>query len=311
MDERGRMKRLIILLVILGSYPAAQAQYGGLEYLQVPEGAINRIDTYVEANIENWGLQRVFVALPEGWKVSETALIDGTHSLGGTAYPVRFYATRYWELWGLPTEENTMLGRREVFDSNKVQDVIFAEVAGRQGWYLKPNEAIKVVFGVKGIALGGGIIDPTRLERENPNIRVVRWYQRFIMNVSKQGFVTAPWVILGAALTEATPAPYSAASGRGAFKYYVDFEKTVSAPKWDRWFELRTPLSYVLTPKPLAATTLEFPEIKKIGIVRPVFKVGNYRLITYAYEWKRDVKIEGWRPWRNDFADVPSWFEWF
>lgn len=305
------MKRLIIFLVILSTYPTALAQSGGLEYLKIPEGAINRIDTQIEANIENWGLQRVFVALPEGWEVSETALLDETHSFGGTSYPVRFYATRYWRLWGLPSEEDTLMGRREVFDSNRVQDAVFAEVMGRQGWYLKPNEAIKVVFGVKDIGTGGGIVDPTILERENPHIRVVKWYQKFILNVSEQGFITAPWVVKGAALTESIPAPYSSSSGRGAFKYYVDFEKTVSAPKWDRWFEIKNPISTFMTTKSLASTDLQFLPIRKIGTLRPVFKVTDFRTITYAYEWKRDVKVEGWIPGRNDFADVPDWFEWF
>lgn len=305
------MKRLIILLAILWSYPDVWAQIGILDYLQIEEGSISRIDTRIEAEIENWGLQRVFIALPKNWVVSDTAILDGTHKFGGTSYPLRFYATRYWQLWGLPTESDTPMGRGEVFDSKTAEDAIFTQIAGRQGWYIRPNERIKVVFDVKNIPLAGGIIDPTKLERENPNIRVVRWYQRFIMNISKQGFITAPWVVQGAALTEATPAPYSAASGRGAFKYYVDFEKTISAPRWDRWFKLETSLSSALTPQPLAPTTLELPEIKKIGIIKPVFKVNTYRLITYAYEWKRDVKIEGWRPWRNDFIDVPNWFQWF
>lgn len=303
------MKKAVIL-IFLFTLPQVYAQYGGFEYVQVPEGSVSRIDTHVEANVENWGLQRVFVALPAGWEVSETALLDGSHSFGGTSYPLRFYVTRYWELWGLPYESGSLLGQGEVFDSKTEQDSVFGEIADRQGWYLKPNEAIKVVFDVKDIGGEGGIIDPRVLERENPNIRVVRWYQKFIMNVTEQGFITAPWVVEGAALTEANPAPYSAASGKGSFKYYVDFEKTINAPKWDRWFEA-SPISNFMSTSPLAPTRLEFSPIRKIGTVRPVFKVSDFRLITYSYEWQRDVELTGWVPWRNDFADVPDWFEWF
>lgn len=302
---------IIIAAVIMGLLPIATAQTISVEYLQVPEGEISRVDTRVEFTIENWGLEKIFVAIPEGWQVSDTGILDGTHSFGGTAYPVRFYATRYWRLWGLPTEENTPMGRGEVFSSNSAQDAVFDEVAGRQGWYIKPNEAIKVVFDVKDISAGGGMIDPLRLERENPDIRVVRWYQRFIMNVSKQGFIMAPWVVIGANLTEATPAPYSDAKGRGSFKYYVDFETTTNAPKWDTWFQIRQPLSSTIISRVLDIAGFQLPEIKKIGLVKPVFKVDDYRLIYYAYEWERDKAIEGWKPWRNDFSDTPAWDEWF
>lgn len=131
------------------------------------------------------------------------------------------------------------------------------------------------------------------------------------MNVSDPGFITGPWIVRGAALTEATPAPYSASSGRGSFKYYVDFEKTINTPKWDKWVEIKNPISTIVSREPLASTELQFLPIKKTGTLRPVFKVTGYRILSYAYEWKRDVKIEGWIPGRNDFADVPDWFEWF
>ncbi len=299
------MRKAIVFLIILAVLPGVFAQYSGLEYVQTPEGSLNKIDTQVEASIENWGLERVFVAVPEGWTISEFK-----YPFGGTSYPLRFYATRYFELWGLPYDSNSLLGSGQVYDSNSAQTAVFDTIGGRQGWYLKPNEGITVKFGVENIDINGGIIDPFRLERENPDIRVVRWHQRFILNVSEIGFITAPWVVEGAPLTEASPAPYSAASGRGASKYYMDFEKTVSAPKWDAWFEVKSPLSSLLITK-LAPTDLQFSSIRKIGTVRPVFRVTNFRTITYAYEWKRYEKIEGMTLWRNDFADVPDWFEWF
>jgi hypothetical protein len=211
----------------------------------------------------------------------------------------------------LPYESNSLLGSGQVYDSNSVQTAVFDTIGKRQGWYLKPNEGIKVTFGVENIGSGGGIIDPFVIERENPNIRVVRWYQKFIINVSEVGFITAPWVVKGAPLTEASPAPYSASSRRGASKYYVDFEKTVSAPKWDAWFEVKSPLSSFLITKSLASTDLQFSSTKRIDTIRPVFRVYDFREISYAYEWKRDEKIEGMTLWRNDFTDVPDWFEWF
>lgn len=302
---------ILIIGILMGFLPMATAQTTGVEFLKVPDGSIGRIDTRVEFTVENWGLEKVFVAIPQDWKVSDTGLLDGTHRFGGTAYPVRFYATRYWKLWGLPSEKNTPMGRGEVYSSNTAQDAVFDEVAGRQGWYLKPNEAIKVVFDVKDISINGGMIDPLKLESENPDIRVVRWYQRFILNVTKPGFITAPWVVIGANLTEASPAPYSDAKGKGASKYYVDFETTTSAPEWDRWVQIRQPLSSAIVWRALGIAGFELPEIKKIGLVKPVFKVDNYRLIQYAYEWERGKTIEGWRPWRNDFSYTPAWHEWF
>jgi hypothetical protein len=310
-DGGDKMRGIILILAILGSLPTLTAQTTGLEYLQVTDGSVSRIDTRVEFTIENWGLDRIFITPPEGWKISDTALLDGTHSLGGTAFSVRLYPYHYWNLWGFPYESNTPMGRGEIFTSKTSQDVVFSEIAGKEGWYIKPNEAIKVIFDVKAIPTTGGIIDPLKLEKENPDIRVVKWHQTFIMNVSKQGFITAPWVVMGANLTEAIPAPYSDAKGRGSLNYYVDFETTVNTPKWGDWVEISQPLSSVLISRVLGATGMKLPEVKKINLIKPVFKVSNNRLIYYTYEWERDKVIEGWTPWRNDFINIPRWDKWF
>ncbi len=305
------MRGAVIFVILLGSLPLSTAQTIGMEFLKVPEGSIGRIDTRVEFTIENWGLDRVFVTLPEGWKVSDTALLDGTHRFGGTSFPVRLNATSYWRLWGFPYESDTPMGRGEIYTSRNPQGVIFGEINGRQGWYLKPNEAIKVVFDVKGISLQGGIIDPLKLEKLNPDIRVVKWRQTFIMNVSEPGFITAPWAVLGANITEVVPAPYSDVRGTGSPRYYVDFELPDKAPRWDAWLEIRNPLQSMLIPKLLGATKLRLPEAKRVDMVRPVFKVRNRELIYYGYEWERDRVITGWVPWRNDFSDAPRWDGWF
>ncbi len=85
----------------------------------------------------------------------------------------------------------------------------------------------------------------------------------------------------------------------------------MDAQRWDAWFEIKNPISAFMATKSLASTDLQFSPIRKIGTVRPVFKVTNFRTITYAYEFKRDEKTVGMTLWRNDFLDVPDWFEWF
>lgn len=308
------MRGIIFALVLLGmlsAIPTVTSETIGMGFHQIPDGTISRIDTRIEFEVENWGLERVFITLPGDWRVSDTPLLDGTHSFGGHSRILRPNPYHFWRLWGLPYEPDTPMGRGEIYTSKNIGDPIFDEVAGKQGWYIKPNERIKVVFDVKDISTTGGIIDPLKLERENPDIRVVRWYQIFIMNVSEQGFITAPWVVLGANLTEASPAPYSDITGKGISKYYEEFELAPTVPKWNRWITLSNPLSSMLISKALKATGLELPEIKKVKLVKPVFKVNDYRLIYYAYEWRRDRAIEGWVPWRNDFMDIPKWDEWF
>ena len=158
--------RFIILLILAVSFPVCYAQYGGLEYIKVSAGTINNVDTVIEANIENWGTKKVFVALPEGWKIYELA------TLKQTSYPVRIYVTRYWELFGLPHEETSPIGRGEVFDFKTEQTKGYTEVAGRQGWYLRPNEAISIGITVKDISTSGGMIDPIKIEKENTCIRI-------------------------------------------------------------------------------------------------------------------------------------------
>ncbi|MFH1773873.1 MAG: hypothetical protein ABH874_02805 [Methanobacteriota archaeon] len=297
--------KILIAFVILTVFPAAFAQIGGTEFVKVPEGAISKVDTEIYAKIENWGYERVFVALPEGWKIDDI-------QQGVTSYPVRYYGLI--ELYGVPYGD-TPLGRGDVYTYTWTyygfSTARTIEVAGRTGWYLKPNEGIIINIKVNDIGVGGGIIDPFKIEKENPGIKVDRWEQRFLLTVTKNGFITAPWIVEGGVLTEASPAPYSEAKKRGSYKYYEDFEIKYTGIKWNQWFEFKNSVSTLLSSKPLAATDLEFYPIEKKNILRPVFRVDNFKTIMYAYDWKRDRKIEGIVLLRDDFKDVPEWFKWF
>jgi len=307
LDEGYRVisMKILIAFVILTVFPAAFAQIGGTEFVKVPEGAISKVDTEIYAKIENWGHERVFVALPEGWKIDDI-------QQGVTSYPVRYYGLI--ELYGVPYGD-TPLGRGDVYTYTWTyygfSTARTIEVAGRTGWYLKPNEGIIINIKVNDIGVGGGIIDPFKIERENPGIKVDRWNQRFLLTVTKNGFITAPWIVEGGVLTEASPAPYSEAKKRGSYKYYEDFEIKYTGIKWNQWFEFKNSVSTLLSPKPLAATDLEFYPIEKKNILRPVFRVDNFKTIMYAYDWERDRKIEGIVLLRDDFKDVPEWFKWF
>lgn len=297
---------LLISIVLLSFQPACAAE--GIGMLKVPQGSISTVDTEIEATIENWGYDKIFVALPEGWTV------DALRSGATRSYPVR--EKGIWRIYGI----KAFLGYGEIdvftgkgYETGYMPLKPSTTVGTRAGWYLKPNEGINIDIYVSGISAGGGVIDPLKIEKENPSIRVVKWYEVFTMEMSTPGFITAPWIVEGAALVESNPAPYSSYGKEGADVYYDKYQRgEIDVPAWDEWFNLKNPLSNVLTKTTLAPIDLEFPSTEEVEVtIKPVWRVDTIADIRYAYEWKSYQTVEGITLWRDTALDVPEWFELF
>jgi hypothetical protein len=307
------LKRLLLLIsVVLLSCSTVYAQEG-FDLLQVPTGTVSAVDTVIEATIENWGYDKIFVALPEGWSIN-------IERSGATrSYPVREFGL--WRIYGRKDDRSSLLGRDEVFtgrgftSGNPIKPA--STIGTRTGWWLRPNEGITIDIYVSGISTGGGVIDPVKIEKENPSIRVIRWYESFTVEVGEPGFITAPWAVEGAALVESFPAVYSSSGNEGAQVYYEKYQKEVNvadAPSWDEWFDLKNSLVYQMTDTRLAQTDLELPtldESETVVTVKPVWRVDNIQDILYAYEWKSYQKVMGATMWRDASLDIPEWFELF
>jgi hypothetical protein len=304
------LKRLLLILsVVLLGCGAASAQEG-FELLKVPTGSIKNVDTEIGATIENWGYDKIFVALPDGWSINN-------EKSGAT----RSYAVReasLWRIYGRKDDPSSLLGSGEVFTGTGFQSgnpIKPTNTLGtREGWWLRPNEGVDIDIYVSSIS-GEGTIDPLKIEKENPSIRVIRWYESFKIEVSEPGFITAPWTVEGAALVESSRAVYSSAGKEGANVYYEKYQKeTADAPAWDEWFNLKNSLVYQMTDTRLASIDLELPSLDAEDVVvtiKPVWRVDNLGDITYAYEWKSYKKVESVTIWRDTALDIPEWFELF
>ena len=305
------LKRLLFLIsIVLLSCDAVYAQVGfGL--LQVPTGSISTVDTEIEATIENWGYDKIFVALPDGWS------INNEKSGATRSYAVREFGL--WRIYGRYDDASSLLGRGEVFtgkgftSGNPIKPT--STIGTREGWWVRPNEGVDIDIYVSGIS-STGVIDPLKIEKENPSIRVIRWYESFTLEVSEPGFITAPWTVEGAALVESYPVVYSSSGKVGAGVYYEKYQKEISeaTPAWDEWFNLKNSLVYMMTDTRLAPIDLELSTLDEgdvVATVKPVWRVDNLEDITYAYEWKSYRKVTGVTIWRDAALDIPEWFELF
>lgn len=300
---------LLFISIVLLNFQVVYAAEEGIGLLEVPQGSIKTVDTRIEATIENWGYDKVFVALPEGWTINELK------PSSVKSFPVR--ETGLWRIYGMPGDSKSLLGRGEVYTgkywTNGIQTKFETTVGGRTGWWVKPNEGLLIDIYIDQISTGGGIIDPLKIEKENPSIRVVKWYESFTIEVNEPGFITAPWIVEGASLVESNPVPYSS-SGKEAFDLYYDKyqREEIDVPAWDEWFNLKNSLVYMLTKTTLAPIDLEFPSTEEVEVtIKPVWKVDTTADITYAYEWKSYQKVKGITLWRDTALDVPEWFELF
>ena len=304
------LKRWLLLIsVVLLSFQVVYAAEG-IGMLEVPTGSISTVDTDIEATIENWGYDRIFVALPEGWTINV---------MQSSARSFQVRETGLWRIYGMPYSRSSMLGRGEVFtvaswSYTETPVKIETTIGDRQGWWLRPNEGLLLDIRVDEISTSGGVIDPVKIERENPSIRVTKWYESFLLEVEEPGLITAPWIVEGAALVESRPAMYSSSGSEGATVYYEKYQEEVmtDVPAWDEWFDLKNSLVYMMTKTALATIDLEFLSIEDADDIRvtitPVWKVENWADITYAYEWKSYRKVEGIGV---TALDIPEWFELF
>lgn len=296
------MKKFLAAFIILAAFPAVFAQTRGLEFITLPEGAINRVDTIIDAKIENWGYDKVFLALPSGWQIDE-------FEQGVSSYAVR--ETGIWLVYGEYFDLAPSRLEEKVYDSKGFQTKFYHEIGGRTGWYLKPNEGVIIHAKINQISTSGGSINVLKIEKENPGIKVIKWKQRFLLNISSNGFITAPWTVDGATLIESSPAAYSDLSKKGARIYYEDFEIAHTGPKWNEWFDFKNSLTSLLSSRHLAETNLQFFPVVKTKVAKPVFIAENYKKIMYGYLWERDTITQGAELSRNDFRNIPDWFKWF
>lgn len=310
---------------MLLSFQTVHAQEG-FEMLEVPTGTISTVDTEIEATIENWGYEHIFVAIPEDWD------IDTQRSGVTRSYPVREWS-ELWRVYGL--KAGYCKTRPNVYGCYSYERITYPRgrdypgipalrtkqpttMGGRTGWWLRPNEGIYVDIYVSDISASGGTVDPFMIEDENPEIRVAKWYQSFTLELSEAGFITAPWVVEGAVLVESTTAVHSNAGDEGVWYYERHQIEAAEAdvPAWDEWFDVKNSLTSMMTDTRLAPTDLEFLSIEDAAEVEatlePVWRVEDLRDITYAYDWRNDKKVKG-ITLLDDVAldDVPEWFELF
>jgi len=297
---------LLLISIVLLSFQVAHAEEG-IGMLKVPQGSISTVDTEIEATIENWGYDKIFVALPEGWT------IDTLRSGATRSYPVR--EKGIWRIYGIKAFLG--YGKIDVFTGKGYETGYMplkpsTTVGDREGWYLRPNEGINIDIYVSGISTSGGVIDPLKIEKENPSIRVIKWYEVFTLEVGTVGFITAPWIVEGAALVEG-PAPYSSSGKEASDVFYDKYQREeMDVPAWDEWFDLKNSLVYMLTKTTLAPIDLEFPSTEEVEVtIKPVWRVDTMADIRYAYEWKSYQKVKGMTLWRDAALDVPEWFELF
>ncbi len=316
---------IVILFISLFIFflPVASAAVG-FEMAKVPEGTISTVDTVLDARIENVGFDRIFVAIPSGWTPDQF-----------NSY-TRSYAVRekgLWRIYGEPYVTSTLLGSGKVYNKPGVNTKLMHQVGGETGWWLKPNEGLDIHLAVDNI--GSGSIDPMLIEKENPSILVIQWEQEFEITPSATGFITAPWIVEGATLTQSNPAPISDVSQKPSELYYEEYipsGETINetgeveeTPDWDEWFTLSSSLSDTLSTKsivsmePKLASQEVVEEVEETVTITytPVWRIEDISSITYAYEWRRGEKISGILllgpsvSGFSGFAGVPEWFDWF
>jgi hypothetical protein len=280
--------------------------------VQVPEGTISEVDSVIDAKIENVGFDRIFVALPSGWVIDDVGTFANSYAV---------ITVGLWRKYGDPFDRSTPLGSGLVYDEEGTPTKLHRTLNGRVGWWLRPNEGMHIHVAIDNLP-GSGVIDPLAIEKENPSILVKKWEQEFIITPSATGFITAPWVVEGAALTLASPAPISDVSQKPGPIYYMDYDPKKDSivqlgdvPSWDAWFTLTGSLSTMLSKKSIVGLepVLEEVETEEAVVTQtPVWRIDDLRDITYIYEWERGKRLTGIELIKGvTLAEVPEWFDWF
>lgn len=305
------MKQLLALLLILNSMSIIYAD--GFEMMVVPEGSISSVDTVIDAKIENVGFDRIFVALPSGWVINDLNTFASSYAV---------LETGLWRKYGDPLDATSPLGSGLVYKETGTQTKLYNTLNNRQGWWLRPNEGVKLRVAIDSLSCSGAI-DPLAIEKENPSIIVKKWEQEFTITPSATGFITAPCVVENSALKVASPAPVSDVSQKPGTIYYQEYDPTKDVaqvqlgevPSWDAWFSLTGSLSSTLSTKSIVGMEPVFNKTEAEDIVvtqTPVWRIDDLRDIVYAYEWERGKRISGIELIKGaTFAEVPEWFDWF
>ncbi len=301
------MKYLYIFLILLLTAAPVYSEVGP-SLVSVSQGSVSKVTSYLNAKIENIGYDRVFVALPQGWKIN---LIDSS----AKAYAVR---TAIWRIYSSPVRSNDLLRNGHVYNIfNYLQMVQSTEINNREGWWLMPNEGI--IINVKLTLPASGEVDPMKIQEEDPDILVRKWNQEFILDVSSSGIITAPWVVKGATLTTASPPPLGDSNKVSTSNFYYiksyrkEYERNYNnTPDWDEWFPVKNSLAYAFEPSYNSENFGEFSQPpEKSNYTKPVWRVYNLKQIEYTYDWEQGKEISGISLMRNDFKNIPSWFAWF
>ncbi|MFQ5814953.1 MAG: hypothetical protein ACE5G7_00460, partial [Candidatus Hydrothermarchaeaceae archaeon] len=199
---------------------------------------------------------------------------------------------------------------------------LYVTLNNRQGWWLRPNEGMKIHVTIDGLSCSG-TIDPLAIEKENPSLIVKKWEQEFTITPSATGFITAPCVVENSALTVAAPAPISDVGQKPGPIYYKEYDPSKDAaqvqlgevPSWDAWFTLTGSLSSALSTKSIVGMEPVFDksEVEEIVVTQtPVWRIDDLSDIIYTYEWVRGERITGIELIKGaSFAEVPEWFDWF
>lgn len=304
------MKRILQVLIILVLFLPLVHSQSGLEMLSVENGAIGEVKSIIDVRIENRGFDRVFVSIPSDWQLDP--IIQG-----GTSYAVLENSPQAREKYGFRYDKNSLWGSGKSFHSTVTSSKQTINISERWGWWLKPNEGAILHF--KVTMTGSGEVDPLKIEKQNPDLVILSWEQEFTLTVATAGRIVAPWSVKDGVLTQSSPAVYGDARKTISISqnyqmddYGDDFVSEYDVPAWDEWFGLRNPLAYAMEPNLLIDEEMEFTQVEEPAeTLIPTWIVSNNKDIRYAYEWKKDTKISGINLFRDDFRNVPMWFQWF
>ncbi len=300
------MKYLYIFLILLLTAVPVYSDVG-ISLVSVPHGSVSKVTSHLNAKIENIGYDRAFVALPQGWKINP---IDNS---------VKAYAVRraIWRIYFSPIRSDNLFRTDHVYNMfDYIQMVQNTEINNREGWWLMPNEGI--IINIKLTLPASGEVDPMKVQEENPNILVRKWNQEFILDVSSNGVITAPWVVKGATLTTASPPPLGDSNKISTMDFYYiksyrkKYERNYNISAWDKWFPVKNSLTYSFKPSYNSGNFSEFSQPpEKNNYVRPVWRTSGLKQIEYTYDWVQGKEISGISLLNNDFKNIPSWSAWF
>ncbi|MFV2041074.1 MAG: hypothetical protein ACC644_03685, partial [Candidatus Hydrothermarchaeales archaeon] len=292
------MKTAFILLVLLIGSIAATGSAGGfaepttsVDGLQLG-GPIATIEhdsgisyTIIEAEVENTGFENFFVALPKDWTFDSDIY-------GARGEPIIISKGELYKKYGSLRDRSSFISNNFVLDTrggfsiSRGSPWVLTRRGGEDdggvsyGWSVRPNE--RLVFTIKmKPSDDDAVIDPFAIEQNRSDIKVVKWNQEMMLypESGKTGFLSAPWIVKGATMVEATPGVFTNISEFTDDIYWfktrlqnvtveeaaeVSSEPVVelNPPGWDSWFSSSGFFGIKSTSlAPLATELLPIPEI--------------------------------------------------